>query len=65
MKVVFHLGIHKTASTFFQKNVFPKMENTFFMNRSMFRDLKIYILYENDFSFDPLLGRELFKKILY
>ena len=35
-KVVFHLGLHKTGTSFLQKNIFPYLENVCFIDRPYF-----------------------------
>lgn len=64
MKVYFHLGIHKTASTFLQKEIFPKLDNFKFIDRANFKELKNYILYTDDFVFKIENAKDILSKIL-
>lgn len=53
MEVYVHLGIHKTGSSFLQKEFFPKYDGkTCFLNRSQISQFKTYILTTDDFEFD-------------
>src|SRR5690554_5449619 len=63
MMVFFHLGMHKTGSTLLQKLVFPKYKNAYNVTRKDFSELKKYILYTDDFEFDPSVGRDIFNRI--
>lgn len=64
MYVLFHLGIHKTASTLLQQEVFPKIPNCLFLTREWSSELKRYILYTDDFDFCPNEAFNIFMKIL-
>ncbi len=64
MEVYIHLGIHKTASTFLQKNIFPQINDAIFLDRSLCKELKQYILYTDDFEFDSEKGKEIFNRII-
>ena len=35
-KVIIHIGMHKTGTSFLQKEVFPKLENTFYAHNNQF-----------------------------
>lgn len=63
MKIIFHLGIHKTASTFWQKSIFTNLKNCLFLDRYKSREFKRYILYTDDFEFDSKIAYDLFTKI--
>ena len=46
MKNLFHIGYHKTATTWFQKKFYPFLENYIQVERSKIRDF----FYENKFQ---------------
>ena len=53
MEVYVHLGIHKTGSSFLQKEFFPKYDGKIcFLNRSELSQFKAYVLTTDDFDFD-------------
>lgn len=53
MEVYIHLGIHKTGSSFLQKEFFPKYEGELcFLDRSKLSEFKAYVLNADDFEFD-------------
>jgi hypothetical protein len=64
VKVVLHIGIHKTASTLFQNELFSQIDNSLFLNRPMAEPFKNYILYADDFEFTPTTAYEIFQGIL-
>ena len=64
MEVILHLGIHKTASTFLQKEVFPHIKNSLFLNREKSKPFKDYILYTDDFLFSADTAIGLFKQLI-
>lgn len=65
MKVYVHLGIHKTGSSFLQKEFFPRYQrNICFLNRAELRYFKAYILNTDDFDFDSDEALKLFNKAL-
>ncbi|MDD3178667.1 MAG: hypothetical protein PHR26_04060 [Candidatus ainarchaeum sp.] len=53
MIIIFHIGLHKTGSTFFQKEIFPKLN----LNYVDFTDFK----YFNRLIFDDVLYFKKFK----
>ena len=63
MRIIFHLGVHKTASTFFQKNVYPFILNSLFLDREKAKEFKKYVLYADDFEFDEKKAYALFIQI--
>lgn len=64
MKVFIHLGIHKTASTFIQTQLFTSLKSTKFLNRQEIKDFKNYILHADDFDFTVNEARNIFNSII-
>lgn len=65
MEVYVHLGIHKTGSSFLQKEFFPKYDGKIcFLNRSELSQFKAYVLTADDFDFDANNALGLFKDAL-
>lgn len=65
MKVYFHLGIHKTASSFLQKEVFSQIKGTIvYLPRAELKEFKKYILYTCDFEFQPDKALGIFHRIV-
>lgn len=65
MEITIHLGIHKTASTFLQRIYFPSLKKEItFITRQECKKFKQYLLFEDDFSFDPKFARKLFDEAL-
>lgn len=65
MKVYLHLGIHKTGSSFLQKEFFSKYKNQIlFINRANLFEFKWYILHTDDFAFQPEKALEIFNSIV-
>lgn len=65
MKVYIHLGIHKTGSSFLQKEFFSKYKDgSLYVGRSDLTDFKRYILYTDDFEFQPAEGLKIFETIV-
>ena len=65
MKIYIHIGIHKTGSSFLQKEFFSKYKNEIlFIDRANLLEFKSYILHTDDFVFQPKKALEIFKSIL-
>ncbi|WP_299096510.1 hypothetical protein [uncultured Winogradskyella sp.] len=65
MEVYIHLGIHKTGSSFLQKEFFPKYEGELcFLDRSKLSQFKAYVLNADDFEFDANKAMGFFKDAL-
>lgn len=65
MEVYVHLGIHKTGSSFLQKEFFPKYDGKIcFLNRSELSQFKAYVLTTDDFDFDSNKALGFFKDAL-
>jgi hypothetical protein len=64
MKIIFHIGVQKTATTLLQKKIFPYIEGCVFLNRKDCHDFKKYILYSDDFEFDPKIAFNFILKTL-
>ena len=62
MKLIIHLGVHKTASTFLQKELFPNIESYTFIERNKLQNFKEYILYCDDLEFESTYSYDLFCK---
>lgn len=61
MKVYLHLGIHKTASTFLQKDIFSQFKGIMtYVPRDELVEFKKYILYTCDFEFKPSEALKIF-----
>ena len=60
MRLIIHLGIHKTASTFFQKKIFNNLNNYFYFDRKSLERFKEYILYTDEFYFDKEIALNFF-----
>lgn len=65
MEVYVHLGIHKTGSSFLQKEFFPKYEGKLcFLDRSKLSLFKAYVLTADDFEFDANKAMDFFMHAL-
>lgn len=64
MELIIHLGVHKTASTFFQKKYFNKLAGYEYVDRNLLVEFKNYLLYEDDFNFNPQDAYNLFLRVL-
>ncbi|EDP71455.1 hypothetical protein FBALC1_03187 [Flavobacteriales bacterium ALC-1] len=62
MKIYFHIGIHKTATTFLQKQILPNVNNLVYCDRVSHAEFKRYILYTDDFEFKASEAFNLFFK---
>lgn len=63
MRLIIHLGIHKTASTFFQKKIFNNLTNYKYLSRDSLKEFKEYILNTDEFYFDEETAFNLYKSI--
>ena len=63
-KFFFHIGIHKTATSFLQLKVFPLVTDFVYCDRNSHPEFKSYILYADDFEFNSKKAYELFFKRL-
>jgi len=59
-KLIFHIGLHKTATTFFQNEVFPTLTNWNYLNRPFIHNNFALnkLLYEDDTLYDPQIVRD-------
>lgn len=66
VRVIVHLGMHKTASSFLQRRFFAMYseESGYVDVRSLLRDFRDYVLYESDFSWSAEVAIDLFKREL-
>lgn len=66
MKIYLHLGIHKTGSSFLQKEFFSKYndQQTLYIDRANLSDFKGYILHTDDFAFEVEKALEIFNSII-
>lgn len=62
MKVFVHIGIHKTASTYFQQELFPKLKGVVFIPRRACREFNEYITDAE--TFEPEKARVLWERLL-
>jgi len=62
MQIIVHFGIHKTASTYFQKEIFRKCPNLVYIPRSDCKKFNNYIISIPDFNADYAL--ELFDDVI-
>ncbi|PHN01494.1 sulfotransferase domain-containing protein [Flavilitoribacter nigricans] len=51
MEIIIHLGLHKTGSTFFQKNVFKSFDGWHYIDRTDLEQFKFYVLNTSEFNF--------------
>jgi len=63
VKLIIHLGIHKTGTTFLQKNVFPNLP-LLYLNQLELKAFYSYILFEDDLTFNPKVAYNLFYQVL-
>ena len=63
-EVIIHIGLHKTATTFLQKEFFPLhgKASGYIDARKQLRRFLDYILYSHDFEFDPQQAISIFKR---
>ncbi|KGG02846.1 hypothetical protein EU99_1808 [Prochlorococcus marinus str. MIT 9321] len=58
-KLIIHLGLHKTGTTFLQNRFFPRMGNITFLGKSnssqyaSILNFNNYVMYSNDLDFEP------------
>lgn len=52
---IVHIGYHKTATSWFQKSLYPRVRNAVYLNRRLIREV---FLNTTAFSFDPDNARE-------
>ena len=64
MRLIIHLGIHKTASTFFQKKIFNNLNGYLYFNRNSLQKFKDYILYTDEFYFDKEIAFDFFSSAI-
>ncbi|TXE18870.1 hypothetical protein ES692_05310 [Psychroserpens burtonensis] len=65
MKVYLHLGVHKTGSSFLQKEFFSEYKNQIlFIDRSNLLEFKSYILHTDDFAFQSEKALDIFNSIV-
>jgi hypothetical protein len=62
MQIIVHFGIHKTASTYFQKEIFRKCPNLVYIPRSDCKKFNNYIISSE--AFDAGHGLELFNEVI-
>jgi hypothetical protein len=61
MSVYFHIGVHKTASSFMQRRFFPTLPSIEYCDcRNQYLPFLDYILHEDDFDYIPGKAIELF-----
>jgi len=62
-RVIFHIGLHKTASTWFQKDVFANRSDWFGMHEK-FRRSKIHSLFCQESIFNDIGDNQLYKEFV-
>lgn len=62
MQIIVHFGIHKTASTYFQKEIFRKCPDLVYIPRSDCRIFNNYIISSE--NFDPKYAHKLFDAVI-
>lgn len=60
MRVIIHLGIHKTGSTYLQQHCFPFFPNLIYLHRNVLAPFKKYVLYGDDFEFSASKALSIF-----
>ena len=63
-EIIIHLGIHKTGSTYLQKIFFPSLPGVHYLTRIEITRFRNYILYEDDYLFNPETARDLILRLL-
>lgn len=59
-----HVGLHKTGTTFLQREVFPKLQSVRFLRSPEISCLLTRLVAEEDSSFDPALYRRFFDPLI-
>lgn len=59
-KTIIHIGYPKTGTTWFQKNFYPKIEGSCFLNRKIMCE---HIIFKDVFDFNPIIIKEKLDKI--
>ncbi len=62
MQIIVHFGIHKTASTYFQKEIFRKCPDLIYITRSACKIFNDYIIFSEEF--DPAHAGHLFEEVI-
>jgi len=62
MQIIVHFGIHKTASTYFQKEIFRKCPNLIYIPRSACKNFNNYIISSENFEIEYAI--KLFEEVI-